>query len=65
MMIFNILRHPSGDQAPRTDSIRWNAGSIAVKGIQDQVDKMTDKERATYEGLDFDMETYKKEIGLT
>lgn len=39
-------------------------GSIAVAGMQDEVDPMTDAERATFPDLDFDVDTYRGEIGV-
>lgn len=39
-------------------------GTIAVDGIYDLVAPMTDAERATYDELDFSVESYKRDAGV-
>ena len=38
-------------------------GTILVPGVMDSVDAVTEKEKKTYENIDFDLETYKEEVG--
>jgi len=40
-------------------------GNILVPGVNDDVAPLTEKEAALYEDIDFDIETYKDEVGVT
>ena len=40
-----------------------NKGKILVPGVMDDVAPVTDEELATYSSIDFDLESYKKDIG--
>lgn len=41
-----------------------SSGEILVDGIQDDVTPLSDAERASYQEIDFDLEEYKKDIGV-
>lgn len=45
-------------------SVVATSGKILVPGVYDDVDPLTEKEAAIYPTIDFDMENYKKEIGV-
>lgn len=40
-----------------------NKGKILVPGIMDDVAPLTDEELTTYSSIDFDLDSYRKDIG--
>ncbi|XP_064480738.1 cytosolic non-specific dipeptidase-like [Ornithodoros turicata] len=45
------------------DNLTDSCGQILIPGIMDDVAPVTDKERALYADLDFDMEEFRKDVG--
>jgi cytosolic nonspecific dipeptidase len=45
-------------------SVVDSSGKILVEGIYDDVEPLTEKEAALYPPIDFDLETYKKDLGI-
>ena len=38
-------------------------GEILIEGLSDQVDPLTEEEKATYKDIDFSPEAYQQEVG--
>lgn len=52
-----------GDLVYLLNGLVDNKGHILVDGIYDNVDQLTDDERATYETIEFDLAEYAKSMG--
>ncbi|MCJ8750496.1 hypothetical protein PDJAM_G00269230, partial [Pangasius djambal] len=46
------------------DTLISASGQILIPGVTDAVANFTEEERKIYEEVDFDMETYKRTIGV-
>jgi nonspecific dipeptidase len=57
------IREATMDLVKLFSTLHENDGTIAIKGVQDEVAPMTEEEAKLYESIDFDPEEFRKEAG--